>query len=288
MKIFRKVIALFFIVLIAFGGYFVGTWVFTGNPPEIIESVLPTNYSKTILVLGMDNEGLRSDVMMLAFINSKTGNVDLLSIPRDTRVLIGGKAYKINSAFALGKEPQSIDTVEKLLGVKIDNYVKFSFDTFRNVIDALGGVDYDVPQDMKYSDPEQSLKINLKKGMQHLDGNKAEQLVRFRHYPMGDEDRIKVQQAFVKELIKQKLNPAIIAKIPQLASEIGNNVKTDIPGNEWLGLANIARKMSSESLSTYQIPGEAKTIDSLSYYIVSDSETKTLISEVITRYNATK
>ena len=287
MKIFRKILTLFLIICVAFGGYFVGTWIVTGNPPDVLSSLTKSS-SKTILILGMDNEGLRSDVMMLAFINANTGNVDLLSIPRDTRVTIGGRTLKINSAYALGKEPQSIETTEKLLGVKIDNYVKFSFDTFRNVIDALGGVDYDVPQDMKYDDPEQDLHINLKKGYQHLDGDKAEQLVRYRHYPMGDEDRIKVQQSFMKELLSQKLNPATLLRLPQLTKEIGDNVKTDIPSNEWLGLANIARKMNADSLKTTLIPGQAKYIDSLSYYIVDQAETKALMSEVNERYRAAK
>ncbi len=280
MKKFRKIITFLLIILMIFGIYTIGSWIITGNPPQFLSNLFPAK-SRTVLILGMDNEGLRSDVMMVAFMNSNTGNIDLVSIPRDTMVKIGGKTYKINSAYAVGKLEQSKETVENLLGIEIDSYVKFSFDTFSNVIDILGGVDYNVPQDMYYNDPYQDLHINLKAGYQHLNGDQAQQLVRFRHYPMGDEDRIKVQQDFIKELIKQKLKPSVIAKIPTLVGEIGKTVETDVPQSEWLGVANIALKMNKDSLSTYQMPGTAQTISGLSYYVQDKTESKKLIEELL-------
>ncbi len=279
MKILRKLFILLLIIFIATGGYVAGSWAITGKPPKILTKILPCE-SKTILVMGMDSGGIRSDVMIVAFINGKNGDVNLLSIPRDTMVKIGKKTYKINSAHAVGGPEQSVETVENLLGIEIDNYVKFSFETFRNVIDALGGVDYDVPQDMKYSDPYQDLKIDLKAGMQHLDGDKAEQLVRFRHYPMGDEDRIKVQQDFIKELVKQKISPSILFRIPDIINTLGENIETDLPQSKWLSVAAVALKMDGQSLATHQMPGGAQRKYGLSYYVQDKEETKALISEI--------
>ena len=280
MKKVYKIITFLLIGLLIFGIYTVGAWVIGGKPPQYLVNLFPTK-SRTVLILGMDNEGLRSDVMMLAFMNGDTGNVDIVSVPRDTMVKIGGKTYKINSAYAVGRLEQTKKTVENILNIEIDNYVKFSFDTFSTVIDALGGVDYNVPQDMYYKDEWQDLHIDLKAGYQHLDGDKAQQLVRFRHYPMGDEDRIKVQQDFLKELVRQKLNMSVVFKAPSLVKEIGRTVETDIPQNEWFGLASYALKMDSQSVSTYQMPGTAQTIGGLSYYVQDKSESKKLISEIL-------
>ena len=159
--------------------------------------------NKNILIVGSDKSGELADVIMLAKINVEEKDVKIISIPRDTRIKVNGEFMKINSTLGIGNINGTKQAVEYVLKTKIDDYVLFSTDTFRDTIDALGGVDFYVPQEMKYSDPIQNLKIDLKKGYQHLDGNKAEQLVRFRKYTMGDLDRIKVQQDFFKELINQ-------------------------------------------------------------------------------------
>ena len=134
----------------------------------------------------------------------------MLSIPRDTRMYIGSKYQKINAAYAMRtkegkiKGPNgTIDAVTRLTGIPINYYVEFSFDAFRETIDALDGVDFYVPQRMVYRDPEQGLYINLSKGQQLLDGDKAEQLVRFRQYPEGDIKRVQVQQDFIRAVAAQ-------------------------------------------------------------------------------------
>ncbi len=277
----RKVVIILLVALMFLGIFSIGSWIITGNPPQIFSFLSPSK-SRTVLVMGMDNGGLRSDVMMVAFINEKTGNVDIVSIPRDTKVRTG----KLTSAHAIGGVEQTKETIEALLDIKIDNYVKFSFKTFNDVVDALGGVDYYVPQDMYHNDPTQDLLIDLEEGMQHLDGDKAEQLVRFRGYPMGDEQRIQVQQDFIKELVKQKLNPGILFKIPGLTKKIGETVETDIPEGEWLGITSIALKMDGDSMNTYQMPGGAQYIGRVSYYLQDEAETKKLMTEIIERQNS--
>ena len=277
----RKIITILLVVCMFLGIFSIGSWIITGNPPQLLNALFPAK-SRTVLILGMDNEGLRSDVMMVAFVNGRTGNVDIVSVPRDTKVRIG----KLTSAHAIGGVEQTKETIEELLDIKIDNYVKFSFKTFNDVIDSLGGVDYYVPQDMYHNDPTQDLLINLKEGMQHLDGDKAQQLVRFRGYPMGDEQRIKVQQDFIKELVKQKANLGLVFRLPGLISKIGETVETDIPQNQWLGLGNVALKMDKNSISTYQMPGGAQYIGRVSYYLQDERETKELIDEILERQKA--
>lgn len=284
MKFFRKLLTFILIVLLAFGVYFAANWVITGDAPMLFSTI----DKKAVLVMGMDESGLRSDVMMLAIVDGRSGNVDVISIPRDTRVKVEGSRMKINAAHAIGKEELAMKTVENLLDVEVDHYVKFSFETFRRVIDALGGVDYNVPQDMKYYDPYQELEIDLEEGYQHLDGDEAEQLVRFRQYPMGDEDRIKVQQDFLKELVKQKLNAGIILRLPMLAKEIGECIETDIPADKWISYANVVRKMDENSVQTYQLPGGAQNINGVSYYICDENETEDVMKEITARHSGKK
>ena len=282
MKFFRRLLSLILIIFVGVGIYTCANFFINGS---FFGQSLG---SKTVLVMGMDESGLRSDVIMVVFINGETGSVDVMSVPRDTRVSVNGTKMKINAAHAIDGPQLTMKTVNNLLDIQIDNYVKFSFDTFARVIDALGGVDFYVPQDMKYSDPYQDLYINLKEGQQHLDGDKAEQLVRFRQYPMGDEDRIKVQQDFLKALVEQKLNASIFVRLPSLANEIGNCVETDIPSSQWLSYANVAKKMSMESLATYQLPGGAQRIGGASYYVADTVETEELIAQITARQTEKK
>ena len=119
----------------------------------------------------------------------------------------------------------SVEAVTRLTGIPINYYVEFGFEAFRDTIDALGGVYYDVPQNMNYDDPAQDLHIHLTKGYQLLDGDKSEQLVRFRRYPEGDIKRVEVQLNFIKTVAEQKMNSAIITKLPELYKALSKNIK---------------------------------------------------------------
>ena len=161
-----------------------------------------------ILLLGVDEGGNRSDTIMLVSLNGKTNKVNILSIPRDTRVPVGRGYQKINAAIGIGKqevakgnlqEPEelSVEKVKMLTGLPIHYFMSIDFDGFKEVIDVLGGVDFEVPFNMVYDDPVQNLHINLKAGMQHLDGEAAHDFVRFRQgnpghkgYATGDLGRI--------------------------------------------------------------------------------------------------
>ncbi|MCX7714624.1 MAG: LCP family protein [Clostridia bacterium] len=247
-----------------------------------------------VLLLGVDMAGLRTDTIIVASYDLDGNKLKLLSIPRDTRMYVGARYQKINAAHAITqsgkiKGPQgTIEAVTRLTGIPINYYVEFSFSAFRNTIDALGGVDFDVPRDMFYEDPVQDLHINLKKGFQHLDGDKAEQLVRFRRYPEGDIARVKMQQSFLKALMQQKLNAQIITKIPDIISQLKDDVNTNFTVLDAAKYLPNLKDLSVENVQMYHLPGEYNDTDyGASYWICDLEATKTLVESEF-GYDATK
>ncbi|MEO1377652.1 MAG: LCP family protein, partial [Cyanobacteria bacterium J06635_10] len=154
-------------------------------------------------------EGL-ADVMLLIKFDPQNKKLTMLSIPRDTRTRVEGYGVrKINSSNVLGGPALTAKTASNLLkGVAIDRYVRINVLGVGKLIDALGGVTVNVPEDLKYQDDSQHLYINLKAGKQHLDGDKALQLLRFRNDGRGDIGRIQRQQLVMRALMDQALNPA--------------------------------------------------------------------------------
>lgn len=203
----------------------------------------------------------------------------MLSIPRDTRIKINNQYQKINAALTFGEEELAIRKVKEITGMPIHYYVTVHFEGFRNIIDILGGVDFDVPINMNYDDPIQNLHIHLKKGMQHLDGKKAEQFVRYRRYPEGDIGRINAQQAFMKALLEQKLKLEYLSKIDDLYKAIKENVKTNIGPIDVTKNIALVKVLNPNNVQMFQLPGEAKMINGISYFIHDDEKTLKLIEE---------
>ncbi|NLY42715.1 MAG: LCP family protein [Clostridiaceae bacterium] len=238
-----------------------------------------TKEKMNVLILGTDGSKVRSDTIILASLDPKNKQLNMLSIPRDTKVNINGADHKINAALALGKEELAIRKVKELTGMPIHYYVVVDFEGFRNIIDILGGVDLDVPVNMDYDDPVQNLHIHLKKGMQHLDGDKAEQFVRYRQYPEGDLGRIKAQQQFIKALLEQKLKVEYLSKADDIFKEVQKNVRTNISIKDMTkGLAAI-KALQSGNINMYQLPGEPKMIRGISYFIADDEKITELVEE---------
>lgn len=235
-----------------------------------------------ILVMGGDDVAGNTDTMMLVNINPQSSKISILSIPRDTQVEINGRTQKINAAYDLGrgKADVAINAVSNLLNVNINYYVYINLKGFRDVIDLLGGVDFYVPVALNYDDPVENLHIHLQKGYQHLDGAHAEQFMRFRHpnrggythelmqyYNGSDTNRVKAQQDFIKEVIKQKLNLAYLPKLKAVLDSIFKNIKTNISTNLVLQNARILDKFNSSNLKIFTISGSDEMQNGLSYYI---------------------
>ena len=243
------------------GGLFGGSS--TNSNTDFIKPVDKATGRVNVLILGVDKEGLRTDTIMVASYDIDEKTVNVLSIPRDTRMYIGSKYQKINSAHAITKNgkikgPQgTIEAVTRLTGIPINYYVEFDFEAFRKTIDTLDGVYFNVPQVMKYTDKTQDLYINLAPGYQKLNGDKAEQLVRFRQYPEGDIKRIRVQQEFLMALAEQKLTPEYISKVPELfGNVICKYVTTNLKLNDVAKYSNTLEDLDLESIQMHELPGE--------------------------------
>ncbi len=251
-----------------------------------------------ILLLGVDEGGMRSDTIMLASLNGKTGKLSVLSIPRDTRVLVGRYYQKINAAIGIGaqevrkgnlKEPEelSVQKVKLLTGMPIHYFMSVNFDGFMEIIDALGGVEFDVPFRMKYDDPVQGLHIDLQPGLQTLNGKQAHDFVRFRKgnagypgYAMGDLGRIEAQQAFIKALIQQKVTAKNILKADEIFEVVQKHVRTNYTAKDLIRHLGAIRKINSDTMTMYQLPGSAQTIGGASYFICDDAKTQELVETV--------
>lgn len=280
------IFAISLIVIVAVSAFMISmSSMFTGydDVDEIVEVEKETGKVNFLLV-GIDKEASLTDTIMVASYDLDQNKVNILSIPRDTRMYVGSRYQKINSAYSIKKDGKkkgvngTIEAVSRLTKIPINYYVEFSLTAFRDTIDALGGVEFDVPQNMNYDDPFQGLSIHLKKGYQLLDGAKAEQLVRFRHYPMGDIDRTKVQQNFVKALAEQKLNLTIIEKIPELYKTVNKNLKTNLELGDVAKYALSLPDLTAENVNLFGLPGTPNSLDyGASYWIPDMPAVKELV-----------
>lgn len=252
----------------------------------------------TGLVIGVDKQGLRTDVMFVATVDKEKGKIDVISIPRDTRIKISQEnllkmkkarkrvpssgIVKINAvnAYALDGEraETTVSEIEKILDVEIDYYAKVDIKAFRKIIDTIGGVKFNVPKRMKYWDPTQNLNINLYPGEQVLDGRKAEQLVRYRKYYHGDLDRIKVQQDFLKSAYKQVFSVKNIGKLDNIALILYEYIDTNFGLADVPEAISVASKINLQNVSMYTLPGEPQYINNVSYFIYNKEKTKELVN----------
>ena len=226
-----------------------------------------------IMVMGVDrrnDDAGRSDTLMAVTLNKDAGTAQILSLPRDTRVQIEGNGFdKINHAYAYGGHELTKKTVEKLLGVPMDYYVLVDIQAFERIIDALDGVDINVEKRMYYEDPwddDGGLVIDLYPGMQHMDGKKAIQYVRFRDGE-GDIGRIARQQHFMQAVMEKLLSPAVLPKLPKMMEEIRSAVETDMPLTEMVSLAQLLPSIREHGMTSEMVPGSPAYLEDISYWL---------------------
>jgi LCP family protein required for cell wall assembly len=276
------------VFVMIFGGYYTASFLLGSNGETDVglDAKIP-DQPVNVLLMGLDEDKTRSDVMMLVCIQPKAEMIKVLSITRDTRVQVDGHSIKINAAMGYKRRQElAIEKVRALTGLPIHHYMVVNFEGFRNVVDILGGVDFDVPVKMDYDDPVQNLHIHVPKGMQHLDGKTAEGVVRFRdhdghtnYYPEGDPDRIKVQQQFLKALFAQKLDPKYIGKVGEILGEVSKHVETDLSLADMLAYAPLLNKLKEDSIFAAALPGEGRYIGGVSYFIHDEKATRELVEK---------
>ena len=223
-----------------------------------------------------------SDSMLLLRFDPQQEKVSVLSIPRDTRVYIEGHGVgKINHANEYGGPALTASVASELLGgITIDRYVRVNVQGVEKLIDALGGVTVNVPKDMKYNDFSQHLYIDLKKGVQHLDGDKAMQFLRYRYDDYGDISRVQRQQMLMRSAVEQTLKPATVIKIPQILSVIQSHLDTNLTVRELMALTNFASKTDRSDVQMMMLPGDFNSGDEpVSYWLPDQQGINNLMSQ---------
>ena len=241
----------------------------------------------TILLSGLDDDNGGSDTNILMAVDTVNGYVYGASIPRDSKAIIGGKAHKINYAYNKGGTALLASTVSEQLGIPVDYTVCVNLQGFTALVDAIGGVDFEVPINMDYDDPIQGLSIHFKKGMQHLSGADALRVVRFRHnndgtgYGSEDLGRMQTQQKFLKAVAKKMLSFENLISNPRKYAEIfGQYVDTDLSVTDlaWFGMQVFGMGVDKIDFST--LPNEWK----YPYIYLDPDETLALVNTYLNPY----
>ena len=264
---------LVFVLAAVAGAFFAQSSLLDRAQKEHKEELLTAKDKATIMIMGVDERSDdvgRSDTLMVATIDPVKNEASLLSIPRDTRVAIPRNGYdKINAAYAYGGEKLTQRTVEDFLGIQIDHYVIINVHAFQKIVDAIGGIDIDVEKRMYYEDPwddDGGLIIDLRPGMQHMDGKTAVTYVRYRDEE-GDIGRVKRQQKFMRACVDAVTTPAILPRLPAIISSVIDSVKTDLSVRQMLEFIGTLKESQAKGLRTEMVPGRPLYIDEVSYWI---------------------
>ena len=248
-----------------------------------------------VLLLGISEDVTSNlaDTIIICSYNPKNQNASMISIPRDTFVGDNKEtakgSEKINYLYSKGSR-EMLKKVSDMTGMNINYYAVVKTQAVIEIIDILGGVNFEVPIDMNYDDPTQNLHIHLKKGMQLIDGEKAEQLLRFRHnndgssYPAeyGDNDygRMKTQRTFMQETIKQAINVKNIFKIENIINTILANIETNIEVEELKQYIPFVVEFNIENIVSKQLPGTSERCNNLWFFIQDKTKTKELVESL--------
>ncbi len=250
-----------------------------------VNSDTKDNY-RNFVILGTDKDEVRTDLILFCQYSLKNGTLNVLQIPRDTKIDTDRTDKKINSVYGTKKISNVKNAVEDLTGIYPDNYVVLNFKGFRELIDEIGGVEYKVPIRMYYTDPAQNLKIDLMPGEQNLDGKEAEMFMRFRKnndgsgYAEGDIGRLKAHQSFYGAVIDKLLSLDGLVNIAGVMETVGNNLKTDFTLFDFLSHIDDLKRLNRDSINVMLLPGKSEYVNNISYYIADMGK----IQEITQRY----
>ena len=308
LKFFLTILLLIVLFVGGFIGYstYKNGWGWTGLIKTAVGSQVesPDELEELrVLILGVSKDISvdLTDTIMIASYNPSTQKATLLSIPRDTFVgaskLRADSYDKINAIYQKEGPEGTLKKVNKLTGLDIKNYVVISNSALIELVDEIGGVEFDVPMDMYYTSKRQGLYINLKKGVQKLNGEQAEGLVRFRksnkngvyktyssEYGNDDFGRMRTQREFIKAVAKQTLKAKNITKIGELIDIVKRNVKTNI--KDWKQIKEYipyAVNFNTDNIQSENIPGDSTRIPAgtgLWFFLADENKTEELVEEL--------
>lgn len=285
----KRVFEVVFIALLML--FLIATLVFVhnvGSTRVSAKSNLRTSAEKsryTYLVLGKDRASGLTDVMMLVSVDTERSYASVIQMPRDTYARYSDRNYKkLNGALSVLGADGICRFVEDNMGVALDGYFIFSLDTFVKAVDMLGGVEMDIPEDMRYRDDAQGLVIELQKGRHRLDGKAAESFVRYRaEYLRGDIGRMDAQKLFISALVKEvkhSLTPAMAIKI---VSSLWGDIKTNVGLSEIASLAVCLFDIEEKDIELATLAGEEVKSEKSGawYYIVSKDPAQRMLTSLL-------
>ena len=292
-------IFIFILILLAIGGGLFakrvhdvgGNWLaeLFGHNEETLKNL------DKLYVLAMGESTGMSDTIIVCSYDPKTQEASMLSIPRDT--FIGDSrrnantSDKINAIYNGGESPEkTVEAVNELTGLNIKYYVLIDTEGVVKLVNEIGGVEFNVPIDMKYDDATQNLHINLKAGMQKLNGEQVEQLVRFRHnnngtsYSLdyGNEDygRMRTQRDVIIAIAKQTIQFKNVTEIGSIVDITKKYVKTNMNFNSLKDYIPYAVNLNTNNIKTKQLPGESERINGIWFFLADEDEIKEVVQEL--------
>jgi polyisoprenyl-teichoic acid--peptidoglycan teichoic acid transferase len=233
----------------------------------------------SVLMLGVDErkgDKGRSDTMIVLAVNPNNKSVKMLSIPRDTRTeIVGhGTVDKINHAYAFGNEEMSMNTVENFLDIPIDYFIKVNMDGFKDIVDAVGGIN--VYNDLDFSQGG----YHFPKGQVSLDGKKALAFTRMRHEdPRGDFGRQLRQREIIQGVIREGASLSSLTKFQNIFAALGKNVRTNLTFDQLAAIQKNYRTVGN-NIVQMSMNGNGAMINKIYYYIVPEAEKQRLQKEL--------
>jgi len=241
----------------------------------------------SVLLLGVDEragDSGRSDTMIVLTVNPEMNSIKMLSIPRDTRTEIVGRGLedKINHAYAFGREEMSIATVENLLDVPIDYFVKVNMEGFKDIVNAVGGIQVTNGLDFNQEGHQ------FNKGEIGLNGEEALAFVRMRKEdPNGDFGRQERQRQVIQGIISKGVSLGSLTRFDDIFEALGKNVRTNLTFDEMMDIQK-NYKDAAGSVEQLQMTGENKKIDGIFYVLVPEEEIKKVQTELKTHLEINK
>lgn len=263
-KIIKSIIV-FLLFVIVFAAGFILLGFFKGEKIENpISDISGSKDEFLFLLAGVDSTGeetgTRTDTLMLIKADSNNNTVDMISIPRDSYVSINGKMDKINAAHSYGGIDLTMSVVRDFLGINLDKYMVISFEAVIKGIDALGGMDVDVSQDVAAA-------MGISPGIHTMSGDEVLKYVRFRKgYQNADLGRINTQQDFLKQFIKEATKPSNLPKLPKVYAAMKPYIKTNMNIKDLSSLAMKFKFADSSNLNSVRLEGEGFNMGGISYY----------------------
>lgn len=240
----------------------------------------------TVLLVGMDNRPgeiiSNTDTLIVASLDQKAKKMVLLSIPRDTQVMLNKKKEKINALARLGKGPISTQQyIQELIGTPIDGYVLTNFQGFKNIVDSMGGITINVEKDMYYdTGDEKDRYINLKKGSQRLNGTQALQYARFRNDELADISRASRQQEVIKAIVAEATTPRNLPKLPIIIPKVYQAIETNLNLGQVWSLAVAFKNKDTYAVINQTLPGQFSDEEGISYWRIDPKESMGILNDL--------